>query len=57
MSLSFGRSKEDFHYGGESGDRLDRLPSVTKESVVGFRIEIEVHISCITFLVVLLVFF
>lgn len=50
MGLPFGRSKEDVHYGEESGDRLSRLPSITKESVADFRIELEVHISCITFL-------
>lgn len=51
MALPFGRSEEDFYHGGKSGDRPSRLPSITRESVVDFRTELEVHISCITFLV------
>lgn len=50
MALPFGRREEDFCYGGESGDRLSSLPSIIKESVVDFRTELEVHISCISFL-------
>lgn len=48
-ALLLGKCEEDFHFDGESRDRLSRLPSIIKESVV-FRIEVRVHISCKTFL-------
>lgn len=54
MALLFARSEKDFHYGGESGDRLSTLSSVTMECAVNFRTELDVHIPCVTFLVFLL---
>lgn len=43
MALLLGKCVEDFHFDGESGDRLSRLPRIIKECVV-FRTEF--HISC-----------
>lgn len=49
VALLLWQCKEDFHFDGESRDRLNRLPSIIKESLV-FRIEVEVHILYRTFL-------
>lgn len=43
MAFPLGKCKENFHFDGESRNRLSRLSRITQECVV-FRIEF--HISC-----------